>query len=81
MHQPRFPDKYDWHGCAAVRFDPEKLGGRATVLHTRMDADGVLLNYQDGLTIEDIVESFGVDRQAVEEIIAFAEAKGLRAIS
>lgn len=81
MHTPLYPDLFDWHGCPAVQFDPEKLGGRATVQDTRMDADGVLINYEGGLSVDEIVESFGVDRDAVEQIIAFAEAKGQRAIS
>ena len=44
MNKPIFRDLIDWHGCDAVQFDPEKLGGRATVGNTRMDADGVLIN-------------------------------------
>lgn len=79
MEKLRFPDKYDWHGCEAVQFNPRKLSGRATVGETRMDADGVLDNYEDGLTVEEIAGSYGVDRRAVETIIAFAVAKGLKA--
>jgi uncharacterized protein (DUF433 family) len=77
--KPRFADKYDWHGCDAVEFDPEKLGGRATVGNTRMDADGILDNFEDGLTVDEIVESYGVSREAVEKILGFAAAKGLMA--
>ena len=75
----KFPDVYDWHGCKAVQFDPEKLSGRATVGATRMFADGVLENYLDGLTVEQIVQSYGVERAAVQEILAFAAAKKLKA--
>jgi len=74
MEKPMFPDRFDWHGCDAVQFNPKKLGGRATVGNTRMDADGVLLNYESGLSVDEIVESFGVDREAVEKILAFAAA-------
>lgn len=79
MHKPMFPDRYDWHGCEAVQFDPEKLGGRATVGKTRMDADTVLANFEDGLTVDEIVETYHLDRRAVEKILAFAAAKGLKA--
>lgn len=79
MNQPRFPDKNDWHGCEAVQFDPLKLGGRATVEDTRMDADGILDNFEDGLTIDEIVEENGVNRVAVEKILAFAASRGLKA--
>jgi uncharacterized protein (DUF433 family) len=78
---PRQEDVFDWHGCSAVQFDPEKLGGRATVGATRMDADGVLLNYEDGMTAEEISEAFGSDLNAVRQIIAFAEAKQMKAIA
>lgn len=72
-------DRFDWHGCDAVQFNPEKLGGRATVEDTRMDADGILENYADGMTADEIVETYGVSREAVERILAFAAARGLKA--
>jgi uncharacterized protein (DUF433 family) len=81
MHKPLFPDKYDWHGCDAVQFDPEKLSGRANVEGQRMFADGILDNSLDGLTVEEIVDSYGVRREAVEKILAFGAAKGLQAIA
>ncbi len=79
MQKPMFPDKYDWHGCKAVQFDPLKMGGRATVEDMRMDADSVLDNFESGMTVDDIVESYGLNRPAVEEILAFATARGLKA--
>ena len=78
MHKPMFPDRFDWRGCEAVQFNPQKLGGRATVGNTRMDADGVLINFQSGLSVDEIVESFGVDRAAVESILAFAAAHHMK---
>jgi uncharacterized protein (DUF433 family) len=79
MQKPLFPDKYDWHGCDAVQFDPEKLGGRATAGATRMDADGVLENYRAGMTAAEIADCFDVDQDAVETILAFAATRGLKA--
>ena len=76
MLKPIFPDKYDWQGCDAVQFDPEKLGGRATVGATRMDADGVLENYLAGMTAAEIADCLDVDQNAVDTILAFAAAKG-----
>jgi len=77
MEKPKFLDKYDWQGCEAVQFDPQKLGGRATVEDMRMGADSVLDNFEDGMTVDEIVESYGLNRPAVETILAFAGAKGL----
>ena len=75
MNTPMFPDKYDWHGCTAVQFDPEKLSGRANVGGTRMFADGVLENYLDGLTAHEIAESYGLAQEDVDQILSFAAAR------
>ena len=72
----RYPDQFDWHGCEAVQFNPEKLSGRATVGETRMDADGVLINFDCGLTVEEIAESFQVELEAVRTIIGLQRQDG-----
>ncbi len=81
MEKPVFQDLIDWHGCDAVQFNPNKLSGRATVGSTRMDADGVLINYEGGLTVDEIVESFGVEKAAVEEILRFAATRRRKAVA
>lgn len=78
MDRPIFKDLIDWHGCSAVQFNPNKLGGRATVGNSRMDADGVLINYEGGMTPQEISEDFGVSLSAVEEILAFSLPKRLK---
>ena len=77
-HQ-RQEDLFDWQGCEAVQFDPEKLGGRATVGNSRMGADGVFLNYEDGMSPEEISDAFGTDLDAIRTILAFAKARDLKA--
>ncbi len=79
MEHQLYKDKFDWHGCDAVQYDPEKLGGRATVGNTRMDADGILVNFDSGMDVDELVYSFGVKREAVEKILAFANAKRMKA--
>jgi uncharacterized protein (DUF433 family) len=76
MKRLLFPDKYDWHECDAVQFDPEKLSGCANVEVQRMFADGVLDCFLSGQTVGEIVDDYGVRREAVEKILAFAVAKG-----
>ncbi len=78
MERPIFRDLIDWHGCSVVQFNPNKLGGRATVGNSRMDADGVLINYEGGMTPEEISEDFGVPLTAVQEILAFSMPKRLK---
>ncbi len=79
MQPPIIQDLVDWHGCEAVEFDPLKLGGRATVGNTRMDADRILINYESGMTVEDLEESFGVEHKAIEQILAFGLPRRLKA--
>ncbi len=71
MDQPIFKDLIDWHGCDAVQFNPRKLSGRATVGNSRMDADGVLINYESGMTAEQISDDFGISLEATRSILAF----------
>jgi uncharacterized protein (DUF433 family) len=77
MEKPVY-DLFDWRGCSAVQFNPNKLGGRATVGDSRMDADGVLINYEGGMTPEEISEDFGVPLSAVNEILAFSLPKRIK---
>lgn len=71
-------DRYDWHGCDAVEFNVAKLGGRATVGSTRMDADGILINHLSGMGVDEIHDCFGVEKDAIRSILAFASRHALR---
>ncbi len=79
MERKIIGDRFDWRGCPAVQFDPEKLSGRATVLDTRLDADTVLLNYLSGMSAEEIADDFETDLLAIRTVLAFAEARHLKA--
>lgn len=62
----------DWTGCPLVERDPEKLGGVPIVKDTRMQADGILENYEGGLSVEEISYQFGIPQYVIEELLAFA---------
>ena len=79
MDAPVFKDRFDWHGCEVVQYNPKKLGGRATIRNTRLDADTVLINFESGMTVEELVEDFGVSREDVEAVLAFAGRKQMQA--
>ena len=72
-------DEFDWRGCSAVQFDPLKMGGRGNVDGTRMLADSVLENYEDGMSAEEIAETYHLDLDPVRQIIAFATVARLKA--
>ena len=78
MEQPAFEELIDWHGCDAVQFDPEKLGGRATVGDSRLDADTIILNYEDGMSVDELHEHFHADKNDVRSVIRFFEAHKLK---
>jgi len=71
-------DLIDWHGCDAVQFDPERLGGRATVGNSRLDADTVLLNYGDGMSVDELHDHFGDDVKLIQKVVEFIEASKTR---
>ena len=74
----RSQDLIDWHGCGAVQFDPEKLSGSATVGNSRLDANTIILNYEDGMSIDELHEHFHADKQAIRAIILFFETQKLK---
>ena len=78
MEKPVFEDLIDWHGCDAVRFDPERLSGRATVGNSRLDADTIILNYEDGMSVDELSDHFHADESAVRSVICFFEAHKLK---
>jgi uncharacterized protein (DUF433 family) len=63
----------DWTGCRFVEQVPGKVGGVPILVHSRMQADGVLENYEDGMTAEEISEDFGLELQAVQGVLMFAK--------
>ena len=46
-----------------------------------MDADGILINHMSGMAAQEIAETFEVDLQKVEAILAFARGKDLKEVA
>ncbi len=62
----------DWTGCPVVEIDPEKLGGTPILKGSRMPADAIVENFQDGLPAEEIAEVFELPAAGVRELLKFA---------
>ncbi len=62
----------NWNGCKWVETVPDRLGGTPVLRNTRVDANGVLLNFDDGLTVEELVHEFGLHEDAVRGVLEFA---------
>ncbi len=62
----------DWSGCPLVEVDPERLGGVPVVKDTRMQADSVVENYEDGSPIEEIADNFDIPENIIRELVTYA---------
>lgn len=62
----------DWTGCKWVEQVPERLGGVPVVVDSRMQADGVLENFDGGVTPAQIADYFDLELEKVEGVLLFA---------
>jgi uncharacterized protein (DUF433 family) len=63
----------DWSGCEDVERDPSKVSGAWVVRGTRVQAEAVIENAEDGYTAEEIAAIFpGVPVERVRGVIRFA---------
>ncbi len=70
--------RMDWTGCVWVESIPGRMHGTPVVLNSRMDADGVLLNADEGMSAEEIAEEFGSPVEAVMGVLEFARRSDRR---
>ena len=62
----------DWSGCVLVENNPLKLSGAPIVRGTRVQADAIVGNYHDGLTVDEISYQFGVGADQIRELLSYA---------
>ena len=72
MAHPQESPVMDWTDCPDVESDPDKLGGTPILKHSRMPADGIVENFADGMTPDEIAEIFELPTQGVRELLAYA---------
>jgi uncharacterized protein (DUF433 family) len=69
----------DWSGCKDVERDRARVSGAWVIKDTRVQADAVVENAQDGYTAEEIAAMFpGVPVERVRGVIRFARAHEAR---
>ena len=68
----------DWSQCRAVERDPGRMSGAWVFRGTRMPVATVFENLEDGMTIDEIVDQFGVAPEHVKAVLDFA-ARSLEA--
>jgi uncharacterized protein (DUF433 family) len=66
----------DWSQCPAVESVPGKRSGAWVFKGTRMQVSTVFQNLKAGLTVEEVIEEFGVTLEQINAVLLFA-AKSL----
>ena len=61
----------DWSQCPAVESVPGKRSGAVVFRGTRTPVSAVFENLQD-MTVDQLIEEFGVTREQVEAVLQFA---------
>jgi uncharacterized protein (DUF433 family) len=62
---------HDWSQCAAVESISGKRSGAWVFRGTRMPVSAIFENLQD-MSVDELVEEFGVTRDQVEAVLQFA---------
>jgi uncharacterized protein (DUF433 family) len=65
----------DWMDCDLIEQVPGKVGGRPVIKGTRIEPDGIVIDYELGSPIEEIHENFPtLSMDTITRLIAFAHA-------
>ena len=75
LHESSVTQAIDWTACPDVEIDPDKLGGTPILKHSRMPAEGIVANYADGMSAEEIAEVFELPTEGVRDLLSYAAAR------
>ena len=64
----------DWSQCPAVESIPGKRSGAWVFKGTRMPVATVFENLEAGLSVEEVMEEFGVTHEQINAVLHFAAA-------
>jgi uncharacterized protein (DUF433 family) len=70
-------EHFNWTDCPWVESVPERMHGAPVLKGTRMDADGVLLNFDDGMSVDELIEDYGLEEEKVRGVLSFAGRLGI----
>ena len=62
----------DWSKCPAVESVPGRLSGAWAFAGTRMPVSAVFENLEAGVTVDEIIEQFDVNREQINAVLEFA---------
>ena len=72
MDAPHYLPAMDWTECPLVEFNPRKVSGAALLKGTRMPADVVLENWEDGSTVAEIADDFDIPEESVRGLLEYS---------
>ncbi len=62
----------DWTACPLVEINPRKVSGAPILKGTRVQADAIIQNFEDGSPVEEISENFAIPEATVRALLTFA---------
>ncbi len=65
-------DAVDWTDCPLVEVNPRKVSGAPILKGTRVQADSIVENYEDGSPVEEISENFAIPETTIRALLTFA---------
>ncbi len=65
----------DWTDCPLVEVVLGKVSGVPILKGTRVQADSIVENYEDGSPVEEISENFAIPETTIRELLTFAAQK------
>jgi len=65
----------DWSDCPIVKVNPLKLSGVPILKGTRVQADAIVENFEDGSPVEEIAENFAIPESTIRDILSFAATR------
>jgi uncharacterized protein (DUF433 family) len=68
--------KADWSDCSLIEISPRKVSGVPIVKGTRVQADSIVENYEDGSPVAELAENFAIPESTIRELLAWSRHGG-----
>ncbi len=65
----------DWSDCSLVEVNPRKVSGAPILKGTRVQADSIVENFEDGSPVEEIAENFAISEETVRQVLLHAASQ------
>lgn len=65
----------DWTDCPRVEVVLGKVSGVPILKGTRVPADSIVENYEDGSPVEELSENFAIPETTIRKLLTFAAQK------